>query len=144
MANKPPVRPENDFDLAKLYVWVKGLEGKVNNLLREFDLLKNDFIKKNSSMRKDVKTTNDDILEIKHDQNRTLEKMDLIVKELKRTAGVEELQVLKKYIDFWNPMNFVTQRDLDREIEKRLKSEDREEHVDLEKTNKKEKHLPFV
>ena len=147
MTNKPPVQPGNDFDLAKLYVWIKGLETKVNGLTREFDLLKNDFVKKNCVMKKDVKSAGDEMIELKHEQNKTLEKMDLIVKELKRTAGVEELQVLKKYIDFWNPMHFVTQKDLDREIEKRLLNSEAKNTMaweEGEKTNKKEKHLPFV
>jgi hypothetical protein len=46
--------------------------------------------------------------------------MDLVVRELKRTAGIEEVQTLKKYVEFWNPMNFVTQRDLDKAIESKL------------------------
>ena len=46
--------------------------------------------------------------------------MDLIIKELKITAGKEELMTLKKYIDFWNPMNFVTQRDVERVVEEKM------------------------
>jgi len=140
MAQKQ-VAPSIDPEQAKLYVWVKALEIKVNNLLKELDLLKNDFIKKNVDMKKEVKTLNSDILELKHQQDKSVEKMDLIIKELKRTAGQEELMTLKKYIDFWNPMNFVTQRDLDRAIEKKLNPPLVENE---EQTNKKEKHLPFV
>ena len=43
--------------------------------------------------------------------------MDLIIKELKRTAGKEEITVLKKYLEYWNPINFVTKQDLDRTLE---------------------------
>ena len=50
------------------------------------------------------------------------EKIDLIIKELKLTAGKEELMTLKKYIDLWNPMNFVTQRDVERVIEEKLEA----------------------
>ena len=114
----PPV--ESGFDNAKLYLWVKGLEGKVNNLLRETDLLKNDFIRKNNQMRKDMKSLSEDVIDMKHAQEKTLQKMDLIIKELKKTAGIEEVMTLRKYVDFWNPINFVTQRDLDRAIETKL------------------------
>ena len=114
------VSADTSYDNAKLYVWVKALETKVNNLVREMDVLKNDFIKKNNSLKKDLKTLNDELVEIKRHQEQTLQKMDLIIKELKKTAGVEELAVLRKYVDFWNPMNFVTQRDLERAIDARL------------------------
>ncbi len=118
--NAPVQKQEQGFDQAKLYLWVKALEGKVNNLLREVDLLKNDFITKNNQLRKDFKTMNEDLLSTKQEQEQTLQKMNLIIKELKRTAGIEEVTTLKKYMEFWNPMTFVTQKDLDRAIESRM------------------------
>jgi hypothetical protein len=119
MAKTPPP-VQSGFDNAKIYLWVKGLEGKVNNLLRETDLLKNDLIRKNNLMKKDMKILTNDVLDMKHNQEKTLQKMDLIIKELKKTAGIEEVMTLRKYVDFWNPINFVTQRDLDRAIETKL------------------------
>jgi len=116
MAKPAPQQPQ-DFDLAKLYLWVKALEGKVNNMLREVDLLKNDFINKNSQLKKDLKIFNEELLETRREHQQTLQKMDLIIQELKQTAGIEEVTTLKKYLEFWNPMNFVTQKDLDRALE---------------------------
>jgi len=140
MVQKPAV-PGIDSEQAKLYVWVKALETKVNMLIKELDLLKNDLVKKNLDLRKEVKMLSTDLLEMKHTQSLSAERMDLVIKELKQTAGVEDVMTLKKYIDFWNPLNFVTHRDLDRAIERKLGSLDEENE---EKTNKKEKHLPFI
>ena len=136
-----PVASGIDSEQAKLYVWVKALETKVNMLIKELDLLKNDLVKKNLDLRKEVKMLSADLLEVKHAQSLSVERMDLVIKELKQTAGIEDVMTLKKYIDFWNPLNFVTQRDLERAIEKKIGSLD---EVDEEKTNKKEKHLPFI
>lgn len=111
------VPPPAGFDPAKLYVWVKSLESKVNVLLREVDVLKNDFMKRNQDLRQEVKALSEDLLEVKHQHEKTLQTMDLVIKELKQTAGIEEVQTLKKYVEFWNPMHFVTQRDLDRALE---------------------------
>jgi len=117
-AKTPP--PASGFEPMKLYVWVKGLETKVNNLVREVDVLKNDFMRKANNLNQNFKNLNEDLLEIRRTQEKMSEKMDLIIKELKRTAGIEEVMTLKKYIDFWNPINFVTQRDLERAIDSRL------------------------
>lgn len=118
MKKKPAVvQQPSGFGEAKLYVWVKGLESKLNTLMREVDILKNDLIKKNENLRKNMKVLNEDLLETKHQQEKTLQKMDLIIKELKQTAGIEEVQTIKKYIEFWNPINFVTQDDLDKALE---------------------------
>ena len=120
MATLPELPPASGFDPGKLYVWVKGLESKVNNLLREVDVLKNDFIKRANKLNKDFKTLSDDLLEIRHEQEKMNQKMTLIINELKQTAGGEEVAILKKYIEFWNPLNFVTQRDLEKAIEAKL------------------------
>ena len=112
-----PPSGQQGFDPAKLYLWVQGLESKVNNLTRELDSFKNDFMKKHNTLLTDVKMVNQDLLELKRNEEKTHQKMDLIIKELKKTAGAEEVITLKKYVEFWNPLNFVTQRDLDRALE---------------------------
>ena len=130
MAVAKEPQQQQGFDNAKMYVWVKGLETKVNNLIREVNIIKNDFIQKSSKMKKEVGSLGEDLREMKHEQGKFVQKMDLIIKELKMTAGREEVTTLKKYIDFWNPINFVTQRDLERMVERKLKE------VEKSKTNK--------
>jgi len=122
----------DSFDLSKIYVWIRGIESKLNNLRRELDLLKMDSAKKYEKLGKEVKVMSTDILEIKREREKVIEKMDLIIKELKLTAGKEEVLILKKYIDLWNPMNFATQRDVERLVEEKisqLKTEEPETKV---------------
>jgi seryl-tRNA synthetase len=122
MADKKgqPAQTQNDFDSAKMFVWVKALESKINNLMREVNSMKNDSILKINNLRHDMKTLNEDVLDIKQSREEITSKMDLIIKELKKTAGIEEVTVLKKYMEFWNPINFVTQNDLERAIQAKL------------------------
>lgn len=117
MVMQQQLQQDDSFNSAKLYMWVKGLESKVNNLVREVDVLKNDSIRKTNSLKKEIRSISEDLVELKHEQEKTLQKMDLIIKELKQTAGVEEVMTLKKYVDLWSPMNFVTQRDVERLVE---------------------------
>ena len=138
--NSTPKAQEGSFDQAKLFLWVKGLETKVNNITREIDSIKNDFIRKTNELKKEFKTLNVDLLEFKRDHEKTVEKVDLIVKELKQTAGQEEVQTLKKYLELWNPMNFVTQRDLERTLNSKLQI--KQKQVKEEKQSE-EKHGPF-
>ncbi len=143
MAKKVNLPEDQGFDAAKLYLWVKGLESKVNNLIREVDIIKNDFIKKNNEFKKEMKSVNGDFLEFKHEQEKTLQKMDLIIKELKQTAGIEEVMIIKKYIDLWNPLNFVTQKDLQRVVDERIiLVGENKKNKEIKKDNT-EKHGPF-
>ena len=123
------------FDAGKLYVWVKGLESKVNTLLREIDLVKNDTVKKNGELRKEIKVLNEEVLELKRGQEKMQRTMDLIIKELKQTAGKEEILVLRKYVDFWNPLTFVTQRDVERVVDVKMNSKSKVESVRTESIN---------
>ena len=86
---------EEGFDSSKIYVWLRGIETKVNNLRRELDTIRNDSARKVDKANKELKAMDSDLLEIKRDHEKTLEKMDLIIKELKITAGKEEVMVLK-------------------------------------------------
>ncbi len=112
--------PTQEFDSTKLYIWVKGLESKVNNLLREVDILKNDFINRANKLNKDFKTLSDDLIEVRHEQEKINQKMVLIINELKQTAGKEEVDTMKRYLEYWNPLNFVTQKDLEKAIESKI------------------------
>lgn len=134
-APAPP--EESGFDTAKLYVWIKGVESKVNTLVREVDILKNDYIKKHNDLKRDLKIFNDDVLALKRVQDQAQQKMDLVIKELKQTAGVEEVAVLKKYVDYWNPLNFVTPKDVERAVQAKLDSKNQEESASLSANNKK-------
>lgn len=120
MAPSSTTPPAQEFDSARLYVWVKGLESKVNNLLREIDVLKNDFINRANKLNKDFRTLSDDQIEVRHEQEKMNQKMTLIINELKQTAGQEEVATLKKYLEYWNPLNFVTQKDLEKAIDSKL------------------------
>lgn len=118
MVGVPPM--QQGFDQAKLYTWMKGLEIKVNSLVREVEVIKNDTIRKIDALKKDMSVSTDDLLELKREQLGFEQKMDLVVKELKQTAGREEVEVIKKYLDFWSPLHFVTQQDVARLVEERL------------------------
>jgi len=131
MAVKPLASEPMGMDPSKLYLWVKGLESKVNNLTRETDVLKNDSIRKTNDLRKDLKAVNDDLLELRREVEKVQEKMDLVIRELQKTAGREEVLVLKKYLELWNPLNFVSQKDLDRAIDAKLALKNTEKMKDF-------------
>lgn len=109
------------FGLDKLFVWIRGVEGKLNILRREFDVLRGNETKKYDKLNKECKIINEELLELKREIEKIKENLNLIIKELKLTAGKEEILTLKKYVDLWNPLTFVTQRDVERIIEEKIK-----------------------
>ena len=49
-----------------------------------------------------------DVLNLKKDIDDMNHKLSLIIRELKLTAGKDELKTLTKYLDLWNPARFAT------------------------------------
>lgn len=133
----PPTAPA--LDPNTLYMVVKGLESKANNLLRQMELFKNDYIKKNADLKKEVKALTDELLDLKREHDSVVQKMDLVIKELRQTAGIEQVSLLKRYVDLWNPLNFATQRDVERIVETKLAERHHGEHLMHEDETKKEK-----
>ena len=132
---KKPAAPvaTQEFDSAKMFTWVKSLESKLNGLRREFELVKNNATRSSQDSKQKIHNINSELTDLQHKVSKMDEKLDLIIAELKRTAGSEELDVLKKYIEFWNPMEFVTQRDIERIVEQKIA--DREEAVKQHSTS---------
>ena len=68
----------------------------------------------------EVKMIDSDIAELHNKLNLMEERMILIVKELKLTAKKEDVDVMKKYVELWNPMRFATKDQVEKMIEERL------------------------
>ncbi len=133
LKQKPAAPQEKGtFDLVKIFTWVKSLETKINSLTREFELIKNESLRKQGSMKHEIKQINDGVTEVKHAQEQLQQSVDLLIKEIKQTAGTEEVEVIKKYIEYWNPLNFVTQKDLERLVDMKL--------AEAQKAKEAEKH----
>ncbi|MBT4651029.1 hypothetical protein HOC13_00740 [Candidatus Woesearchaeota archaeon] len=121
---KNEVNPGQGTEIGKIYSWLKGIESKVNNLRSEVEIIRDNLSNKFDKLDRELKTINSDVLELKRESSKTQEKMDLIIKELRLTSSKDEVMVLKKYMDMWNPMNFVTQRDVERLVEQKLEEKE--------------------
>ena len=111
MTQPIPVQP-NYVNPHELNTRIRILEGKYN-LTRERMLLIN------QNMVDHYKTLNDEIRIIKKDLKEIKETMETIkdtnrnmIKEMSFFARKEQLKVLEKYINMWNPLNFVTQEEV--------------------------------
>jgi hypothetical protein len=62
---------------------------------------------------------NEDITELKHQLKDIIDKLRLIDSEMKNLSKKEELKVLERYLDMWQPMNFVTRNELDRMVDEK-------------------------
>ncbi len=90
------------------------LEERYTNLRRKTQVTEQNILRNNKKLNTEIKTINTDINEVKRDINEIRNKIDLIVKEIMLCAKKEDLKVLEKYINMWNPVKFVTQGEVEK------------------------------
>ena len=96
---------------------IRTVEGQYNLLRDRVLIVNNNMIlqyKKNlvemNSFNEDVKDVKEDIFKLKEVVRHLLKEMDLFARK-------ENVKVLEKYINLWNPMNFVTEKEVKKLIE---------------------------
>ena len=92
------------------------LEEGFTNLRRVFQVTEENAIAKYKHFAAEIKTITSDINEIRKEIQDLRDKFLLVVKELQTVARREEVKVLEKYINLWNPIKFVTQNEVEQII----------------------------
>ena len=100
---------------------MRSLEGKYN-LLRDRALIINqNMITQYQRTNAEIKAIEEDIQEVKHTLFQIKETLKHLVREMEGFSRKEDMKVLEKYINLWNPMNFVSAEEVKRLIEENSK-----------------------
>jgi len=99
---------------------IRLLESRYTDMNRKSQVTEKNMLNERKRFITEIKTTNSDVVEIKKEIDGIKNKMDMIVNELRNFAARDELDTLKKYIDFWEPVNFVTRHEVEKIIEEKL------------------------
>lgn len=92
------------------------LEERYTNLKKDAQLTEQSLIKTTKEINRELKTNNSEMVDFRSEFLDLKDKVRLIVKELKACAKTEDVQTLQKYIDLWEPINFVTRNELNKNI----------------------------
>lgn len=125
---------------------VADLSNQINNLSRRLKMLEErhttlrnttqltdqNVLEFSKEINRNLKTTHAELLELRKDFNDLREKVKMIVKELKDTAKSDDMKLLERYINLWEPVNFVTKNDVDRIVEDKF-NEMMEEQAETER-----------
>ena len=110
--------PQPDFkafteDLGNLGRRLRVLEESSTNLRRALHVTEENMLGKNKLFATEIRTLTSDMGDLKSEISEIKEKILELVNELKETAKRDDVRVLEKYINFWNPVKFVTQNDVE-------------------------------
>lgn len=92
---------------------LRTLEERYTNLQSKTQLTEQNMISRNRHVTTELKTFNSEVNEVKKEINEIKERILSVINELKVTAKKEEVKVLEKYINLWEPVNFVTRNEVE-------------------------------
>ena len=103
-------------DINTLSRRLRLIEEGFTNLRRFFQVTEENMIAKNKHFSAEIKTMASDIAEIRKEIQELRDKLVLVIREMQTVARKEEVKVLEKYINLWNPIKFVTQNEVEQII----------------------------
>ncbi len=92
---------------------LKVSEERYTNLRTKVELTEQNMLSKDKQISTEIKTTNLDVHELKKELTEIKERVLMLIKELQTCAKREEVNVLEKYINLWEPVNFVTRNEVE-------------------------------
>ncbi len=112
----PPISEELEGTISRLRI----LEERYTNLQTEVRVTEENMIRRNKKLTIELKTLTSDINELRKEINEIKDRVLMVVKEFQNFAKKEDVKVLQKYIDMWQPMNFVTHKEVGEIIDEKL------------------------
>ena len=99
---------------------LRVLEERYTNLQSEIRVIEDNMVRRNRNVTTEIKALTLDINELRKEINEIKDKVIVLVKELQRFAKREDVQVMQKYIEMWEPLNFVTHKEVEEIIDEKL------------------------
>ena len=107
--------PAMDFsnDITSLSRRVRVLEERNTGMQSRISIIEQNMVSRHKQLNTEIKTLNSEMGEMKKEISELKDRILMLVKELQMSAKKEELNILKRYIELWNPVNFVTHNEID-------------------------------
>src|SRR3989344_6139674 len=93
------------------------IEAKYTLMRDRLLIINQNMIEQYKRMNKEISLLREEIKDIKKTSYDLKEIIEHLVSEMRFFAKVEQVKVIEKYINFWNPLNFTTEKDVRRIIE---------------------------
>ncbi|MEK6904560.1 MAG: hypothetical protein AABW87_03130 [Nanoarchaeota archaeon] len=110
-----------NYILSELNARVRALEGKYTQFGERLLVVNQNMIEEYKKMIKEIKALESEMRETKNDVFSLKENMRDISKEGSLFARKDEVKVLEKYINMWDPLKFITEEEAIKIIETKLK-----------------------
>lgn len=106
--------------LVELSSNLKILEDRYSNLRKKAQLTDSALIDMQREFANEKRLLGEEIMEVKSKLFELDEELDNMRAELKKAVKLKDFVVLDKYLEFWNPIDFLTRDEAEKLIDERL------------------------
>ena len=93
---------------------LRVLEERYSNLRRKVQVTERNMLSIQRKIIHEVKATDSQILELKKNTTNLDNKIKQIRSELTNFSSAEDLKVISRYLDFWQPVGFITKSEAEK------------------------------
>ena len=112
----PEIATQTIEKLNSLSTRITLIEENFNRLNERMGLIEQRILKSGKQTNTEIKTNSEEIKDIKIETEEIKDNLNLIITDLKGSARKEDTEVLKKYIQMWEPMHFLTRKEFKEKI----------------------------
>lgn len=113
------MQTEESFSSYDIISRLRTLESRQDDLREKLLVINQNMIESYKTLVLETKTLSTELKDIKKTVQELQDALKKIVSELDEFAKKDNIKILEKYINFFNPMNFVTQDELSSLLKKR-------------------------
>lgn len=114
---------ESQEDLRNIKANLRVLEERTTVLQKKTELIENNLLKNARELRSEIRVIHSEITELSHELAELTNKMKQLINELNGYARKEDTELLKKYVEYWEPMNFITRKEAENIIREMMQKE---------------------
>ena len=109
-----------NYILNELNSRIRILEGKYNLYGERLLVVNKNMIEEYKKLLRQMKVIDEELAELKKDLDFIKENVKDMSRQMQFFAKKENVKMLEKYINMWNPMNFVTEEELNKAVEEAI------------------------
>jgi hypothetical protein len=119
---------ESQNDLTVLNTRLRVSEERYSDLRRKLQFIEQNVLAFQKKTASDFKTVQSDVLDLKRMVREMQERIIMAIKELQLTARKEDVDVMKRYVEMWDPVRFATMDQVEKIIDEKLGKHSEEMH----------------
>lgn len=109
-------------DINALSTRIRINEERFNDLRRKLQFLEQQAMSNQKKLSAEFKLVQGDVLEAKRRMGELENKIVMLIKELQLTSKKQDVDVLRRYLDMWDPVKFMTENQVKQILRRELEN----------------------